>query len=487
MAQTLTNALSYQLLYFLAIACGAAVMLAEGRRRQLGRLSWAVVVLAWTVGGIVGAELPHMMLGDLVAARTAVGAVAGATLALILASVFMGVQPGRALDTTATAIPLAGAIARLGCFVAECCQGVATNLPIGIVGEDGVRRHPTQLYEAAFDVAVAGWIARSTRRFTEGQRFLLSLGAMSVGRFAIEFVRDSDKLGPLSLAQWIVGPVGVVCLALVARDVRFPRLRPRPVLATGVTALALQMPPISADTLYPRNYVSGGASWFGSSFDWVHDVGSCEVEERHTRTHKISGMTGEVGYRRQLSATSGMGVRLRPFSATENASESRDPLFQGSPPSSPYTPRLPYKITHRGATIAADFDATYVGVTVGGTFGQFYPLLDRDAQYDDPDRATSRWASMGLRLGTERAAVEIRVGDEYPMNVPLPTFTVGLGIGNGKDTRIRFGASDLGPFVALRHVRPQGLEINPMFGTAHNGFLGGVMVKQWFRTDPKPR
>jgi hypothetical protein len=474
---------TYLFFYALAIVAAAAVMIVEGRRRRFDGVAWVIAVVAWAIGGMIGAEVPRQLLGDVVAARTAVGAVAGATLALVMASALLRIRQNQALDTTAIAIPIGGAIARLGCFAADCCQGIATNLPIGVTDHDGVRRHPAQLYEAAFDTAIVAWLIRmKPGAVMEGHRFLLSLGAMSTGRFMIEFLRDSEKIGPLSLAQWIVGPAAIACFAIVSMRIRIPRVS----RATPIAALALQMPPISGDTLYPRNYVSGGASLFGGSFDWVHDVGSCEVEENYTRGHKIGGVAAEVGYRHQVSATRGFGFRFRPFSATENATESRDYRINGSPSPSGFT--FPaYTVKHRGATIAGDFDFKYLGLTFGGTFGQFYPLID--AEDDDNDHRTVQgsWPAMGLRLGTQRVAVEIRAGDEYPVSAPFPAFTFGFGFGNGKDTRVRVGASDMGPFIALRHVLPRGLEIAPMFGGAHEGWMGGLMVKQWVRTDPKTR
>jgi hypothetical protein len=207
------------------------------------------------------------------------------------------------------------------------------------------------------------------------------------------------------------------------------------------------------------------------------------VEESYERTHRIGGGAVEAGYRRQLSSTRGFGFRLRPFAAHETVSESRNYLINGSP--SPGAPYPAYSLRHRGATIAGDLDYRFLGLTLGGTFGQFYPLLD--AQEDAPGYRVvqDRWVSAGVRLGTQRIALEVRSGDEAPTGAPFPAFTIGLGIGNGKDTRVRVGTSDMGPFIALRHVTRSGLEIDPLFGRAHEGLMGGIMVKQWFRTDSR--
>src|SRR4051812_469685 len=89
----------YALMYLLAIAGGTAIMLDEGRRRQLGS-RWVVAVLAWSIGGVIGASLPYQLFGDLVAPRTAVGAVAGATIALFAVATLLLIPTGMALDAT---------------------------------------------------------------------------------------------------------------------------------------------------------------------------------------------------------------------------------------------------------------------------------------------------------------------------------------------------------------------------------------------------
>jgi prolipoprotein diacylglyceryltransferase len=130
----------YSLFYAAAIASSAAILIVEGRRR-FGSDRWTFAVTLWAIGGIVGAALPHMLFGELFGARTAVGAVAGATLALMIASAALQLDLRASLDASAVAIPIGGALARLGCFIADCCQGLPTQLAIGIVDHDGTRRH----------------------------------------------------------------------------------------------------------------------------------------------------------------------------------------------------------------------------------------------------------------------------------------------------------------------------------------------------------
>src|SRR4051812_12315845 len=220
----------YNLFYSLAISAAAASMFVAGRRRGWNANTWALAVAAWVAAGMVGAMLPHLVLGELVGYRTSIGAVLFATLMLGLIARALRRETAEVLDTTAVAIPLGAAIVRIGCFFAECCQGVATSLPIGIaLHADDVPRHPVQLYESALEIVVAMVIARRARWARPGRRFATSLFAMSAVRFTTEFVRDNDKFGGLSLAQWIVLPLGTLCLIVVVSRRR--SARPSRVLA----------------------------------------------------------------------------------------------------------------------------------------------------------------------------------------------------------------------------------------------------------------
>ena len=116
----------YNLFYSLAVAAAAASMFLAGWRRGWSAGAWAMSVAAWAAAGMIGAMLPHVMFGDAVAYRTIVGAVIVSTVALGLAARAMGRATSEVLDTTAVAIPFGAAIVRVGCFLAGCCQGIAT-------------------------------------------------------------------------------------------------------------------------------------------------------------------------------------------------------------------------------------------------------------------------------------------------------------------------------------------------------------------------
>lgn len=126
----------------------------------------------------------------------------------------------RVADYFAAALPIGHAIGRLGCFMAGCCAGKPTSLPWGVrfthpeslvdPGLAGMALHPTQLYEAAADLLIAGVLMamlRSRPKEAASGRVLAAYACLYGGaRFAIEFLRGDDRGGALlglSVSQWI--------------------------------------------------------------------------------------------------------------------------------------------------------------------------------------------------------------------------------------------------------------------------------------------
>ena len=70
---------------------------------------------------------------------------------------------------------------------------------------DGVKVHPTFLYESIWDalIFVFLWMFRKKKKY-EGQIIVYYIGLYSLGRFFIEGLRtDSLMIGPLRMAQVI--------------------------------------------------------------------------------------------------------------------------------------------------------------------------------------------------------------------------------------------------------------------------------------------
>jgi hypothetical protein len=489
---------------------------------------------------MVGGMLPHAILGDAVGYRTSVGAVIFASLALCLMARALRQQTSDVLDTTAVSIPLASAIVHIGCFLAECCQGAATALPIGVaLHPEDVPRYPVQLYESALEMGVAVLIARRTKWKRPGQSFATSLAGMCAIRVAADFLRDNDKYGGLSLAQWIALPIGVLCLTLILSPprpakpkrvltsgarlatifvtatlaiavllVELPALestvlligipsllivatrRLRQFAATGLAALALQVPPISADSTYPRVYRFLGAGANMGIWNFVHQYSDCGgITEDWSRQHSAKGVSFEAGSRKQVSATQGFGIRGRAYYGTDVVGAAV--VTSGTPASPAGRSRV-----SSGGQVVADMDWKHFGLSLGFSAGRFYPMAEED-YYEPGERleGVTAFPAFGLRLGPQRGfSFEARVGDESPMWAPGPSGTVAIGFGDGAGNRIRIGSSESGILIAGNKMTATGLEIVPTFvldagGSigATNVFQGGITFRKWIRAARRPQ
>ena len=189
------------------------------------------------VGAVVGAKL-GVLFGDalwplrpfddwsalLVSGRSIAGALLFGFLAVEAAKPLLryDIPPN---DRFAVALPFSIAIGRIGCLVAGCCRGAPHEGPLAIAYDDGVLRHPAQLYEALFQL-LAGWalLAMWRRKILFGRLFALYLAAYGVFRFATEFIRDTAKpYAGFSAYQWMALAMVVAGAAAVyARSRRQP-------------------------------------------------------------------------------------------------------------------------------------------------------------------------------------------------------------------------------------------------------------------------
>jgi prolipoprotein diacylglyceryltransferase len=179
---------------------------------------------------MIGAKLPFALADWHSLAEGRVWFENGKTIVFGMVGGYAGVEIAKAMlgvrvkTGDGFAVPVAGAVAvgRLGCFAAGCCHGVATNLPWGVDFGDGIRRHPTQLYEMAFHASAAVVLASLQRRgMFRGQLIKLYILAYLAYRLVTEFLRPEPVLAlGLTGYQW-------ACLGLIpafallwARDTR---------------------------------------------------------------------------------------------------------------------------------------------------------------------------------------------------------------------------------------------------------------------------
>jgi prolipoprotein diacylglyceryltransferase len=211
------------------MAYGVAFRLYLLLRRREGdvvseNVRWWVIAAA-----AVGAALGSRMLGFLEnpaeswavgdSGKTIVGGLVGGWAAVEGVKKHLGV-------TTATgdllAVPLAVGIAvgRVGCFLtglADQTYGRATSLAWGVDFGDGVRRHPTQVYEILFLIALAWVLLRMMRSGPRnGDVFKAFMIGYAGWRFGIDFLKEDVRWMGLSAIQWVC--VGIVMA--YGRDLR---------------------------------------------------------------------------------------------------------------------------------------------------------------------------------------------------------------------------------------------------------------------------
>jgi len=147
--------------------------------------------------------------------KTIVGGLLGGWLAVEVAKLALGIR-SRTGDLFAVPLCLGIAVGRVGCFVAGLADdtyGTATTLPWGVNFGDGVRRHPTQLYEILFLMLLAGvliWLSRRPHR--NGALFRVFMGSYLGWRLVVDFIKPQPLVYGLNAIQWacLAGLVAVV-------------------------------------------------------------------------------------------------------------------------------------------------------------------------------------------------------------------------------------------------------------------------------------
>jgi phosphatidylglycerol:prolipoprotein diacylglycerol transferase len=203
-------------------------------------LRWTVIAAAF-VGGALGSKILYWMEDPLATAahwrdpvyllggKTIIGGLIGGWIAVELMKKYVGISESTG-DLFAVPLAMGIAIGRIGCFLtglSDKTYGTATRLPWGVDFGDGVRRHPTQLYEFVFLIGLASVLYAllpvrdaaspvSTREFAgrplqHGDLFKLFMISYLGFRFVLDFWKPNDPalLFGIGALQW----TSVVALA----------------------------------------------------------------------------------------------------------------------------------------------------------------------------------------------------------------------------------------------------------------------------------
>jgi phosphatidylglycerol---prolipoprotein diacylglyceryl transferase len=247
---------SYGLAIALGFALGVVVAARQARRAGLDGGAFVDLLFWILVSGILGSRLAFVLLHGAEYARLCAagdcaaplrlwegglvfygGAVAAAGVAALFARRHRW-SFGQVADTLAPSLALGHAVGRLGCFFAGCCYGkpwpAGVRFPHGSVAFDEFARagampaaavttpplHPTQLYEAAGELAIFFVLLHGRRRQRfHGATALLYAVLYGALRFVVEIFRGDAGRGfvtsRLSAAQLIsaalaVGAAGIL-------------------------------------------------------------------------------------------------------------------------------------------------------------------------------------------------------------------------------------------------------------------------------------
>lgn len=246
---------SFGMALLIAFLAGGWIFVArlEASSTGPGEAAWEMVILA-AIAGIGGAKLHYLLLDALglgypvptPGVRSGLswygGFVSGA-LAVAWRARVAGLPLGLVADAAAPALALGYALGRTGSFFVGADYGLPTTGPMGIPFPRGappttvtnmslhfdvfaptgstvanyVRVHPTQLYEAALSLLIAGLLV--ARRPAGGRVFGLYLALANGARLGVEMLRaKTDRLfGPVTLDFLIAASMVLAGAAVILR------------------------------------------------------------------------------------------------------------------------------------------------------------------------------------------------------------------------------------------------------------------------------
>ena len=175
------------------------------------------ILVSCALGALLGSKLlallersPQDMMEDepwqaFLGGKTIVGGLLGGWIGVELAKKWFGIV-ARTGDAYVLPLVLGIAIGRIGCFLTglpDRTYGVATSLPWGVDFGDGIRRHPTQLYEVVWVLGLgAAILIRSRFPYPRGHLFRWFMLGYFGFRLMVEFIKPVFRPSGLSAIQF---------------------------------------------------------------------------------------------------------------------------------------------------------------------------------------------------------------------------------------------------------------------------------------------
>lgn len=189
------------------------------------------IVFSGLFGGALGAKLAVLVVyfnelqqnggvyNLLYSGKSIVGGLIGGFLGVMIYKRLFGIKV-RLGNKMVVPILVGMAIGRLGCLLNGCCYGKVTDFPIAMNLGDGLYRHPTQIYEIIFDLALAWYLNRWLKTSADiqpGRLYQIFINAYLTFRFFLEFIRDEKVVWYQLTYFQLICLFGIVFINLVRR------------------------------------------------------------------------------------------------------------------------------------------------------------------------------------------------------------------------------------------------------------------------------
>lgn len=196
---------SYSFFIALGFLVGLTVYILEAKKtNSLGENNIRIVFGA-LIGAAIGAKLLDFIvdyryfadnlfnINTIFYGKTLIGGFIGGVIGAKISKKIFNIKAKKG-NLFAPAIALGVAIGRIGCFLTGCCYGKPTGLPWGVNFGDGILRHPTQIYESLFMLAMFIYLEKIKNRkdIQPGQLLKILMVSYFTFRFFIEFIRVQD-------------------------------------------------------------------------------------------------------------------------------------------------------------------------------------------------------------------------------------------------------------------------------------------------------
>lgn len=192
---------AYPVFVFFALIIAFIIYRVQLKRDHIQNINSFYIAIFAIIGGMIGSKLPIIIMywnelnarpgaiETLLSGRTIVGGLIGGTTGTFLAKKIFGIKE-RLGNQIALPVAAGMAIGRLGCLFRGCCYGRPTNLLWGIDLGDHIARHPTQIYEILFDIALISFLGwKKKKEVQPGELFKIFLNCYLSFRFLLEFIR----------------------------------------------------------------------------------------------------------------------------------------------------------------------------------------------------------------------------------------------------------------------------------------------------------